>query len=142
MSSRRKPSWSAEEDATLLAMVNEGATYPKIGQRLGRSKDAVGSRAKVLGIQVARERPGFPQVRQCIHCERDFSATHPKNTRCEDCARRSPSGSRVKRIQCAETTPRECLKCEREFPSHGPGNRICRRCQQTQDWRDGEVVAV
>lgn len=65
LSKGARPGWSAEEDAYLTAHYRTAA-MPDIAEHLGRSVNAVKSRARALGIQVStfRQHFGFTRDRK------------------------------------------------------------------------------
>ena len=49
---RHGQSWTAEDDATLRRMCGDGAYLIDVARRLGRSQEAVRTRANILGVPV------------------------------------------------------------------------------------------
>lgn len=50
--------WTPEQEATLTAMFNEGATVGEIADALGRSINAIDNRRQLLGLLIPPQRPG------------------------------------------------------------------------------------
>jgi hypothetical protein len=59
---RHGRSWTAEDDATLREMCAEGAYLIDVARRLGRSQEAVRTRANILHVPV-RSAPSALRIR-------------------------------------------------------------------------------
>ena len=85
----RFPGWSAPDLALLRELWAAGVALADIAGRLGRSREAVRSRARRMRLAPRRARRGIPMPaaaeRACLNCHAPFASQGPHHRLCDAC---------------------------------------------------------
>lgn len=93
--------WTAREIFLLKNLSTKGVSDALIASRVRRSKDAVRSKQREIGLRGPREKIDRPPV----------------------------LGARPKGVNAPKTKIRPCMCCGGAFRSEGPHNRLCGNCR-------------
>jgi len=77
--------WTEEDDQQLLKMKKQGLTHKTIGERIGRTTDAVLNRWQVLKSLSAEAGKSGKTKRKCLRCKQSFASSGPGNRLCTSC---------------------------------------------------------